>query len=121
MENRFSRLKPREFEELIRELFIKMGYNASLTPYISDFGADIIAKKEMDVIVIQVKKYKPDHKVGRVDVQKVLGSTFKYKANKAILITTSSFTDEAREQARDAPIELWDYYTLIEKIEKYLL
>jgi len=121
MKNRFSRLKPREFEKLIRELFVKMGYEASLTPYTADFGADVVAKKGTDTIVIQVKKYSRENKVGSPEVQRLLGSMFKYKANKAIFVTTSEFTEEAREQARDAPIELWDYTVLNEKIEQHLL
>ena len=121
MKNRFRRLKPREFEELIRKLFVKMGYKTSLTPYTADFGADIIAKKGKNTIVIQVKKYNSKNKVGSPDVQRLLGSIFKYKANKAIFITTSDFTEEAREQARNAPIELWNHAMLTKKIEQYLL
>lgn len=121
MRNGFSKLKPREFEKLIRELFVKIGYEASLTPYTADFGADVVARKGTDTIVIQVKKYGRGNRVGSPEVQRLLGSMFKYKANKAIFVTTSEFTDEAQEQARGAPIELWNYTILNEKIEQYLL
>jgi low affinity Fe/Cu permease len=121
MKNRFSRLKPREFEKLIRELFVKMGYETHLTPYTADFGADIVVKRGSDTIVIQVKKYSRENRVGSPEVQRLLGSMFKYEANKAIFITTSDFTDEAREQSKGAPIELWNHTILNEKIEQYLL
>jgi len=121
LKNRFQRLKPREFEELVANLFIKMGYNATLSQHVGDYGVDVLAEKGPDRIAIQVKRYAPDNKVGSPDVQKVLGSMFRYNANKAILITTSDFTEAAKEQARNAPIELWNYRILSEKIEKYLL
>jgi len=105
----------------MRELFVKMGYVTHLTPYIADFGADIVAKKGSDTIVIQVKKYSQENKVGSPEVQRLLGSMYKYEANKAIFITTSDFTEEAQEQARGAPIELWNYTMLNKKIEEYLL
>lgn len=121
IKNRFRILKPREFERLIMKLFVNMGYETRLTPYIADFGADLIVKKGTDTIVVQVKKYGSKHKVGSPEVQKLLGSMFKYKANKAIFITTSDFTKEARQQARYAPIKLWNYTVLTEKMERYLL
>ena len=47
---------------------------------------------------------------GNRDVQRLLGAMQlrKVKANKAILITTSDFTVQAVEQAKETPIELWD-------------
>ena len=42
MKNNFARLKPRESERLIAELFTKMGYQVGLTPKTADFGADIV-------------------------------------------------------------------------------
>ena len=121
MENHFQRMPPREFEKLINRLFLAMGYSSILSQHVGDYGADIVAEKGGDRIAVQVKRYAADNKVGSPDVQIVLGSMFKYKANKAILVTTSDFTDAARKQARDAPIELWNYRMLCEKIEKYLL
>ncbi|RLG91394.1 MAG: hypothetical protein DRO36_04315 [Candidatus Hecatellales archaeon] len=46
---------------------------------------------------------------------------WKYKANKSILITTSDFTILAQEQAKEAPIELWNRKVLFNLIEKYML
>lgn len=46
---------------------------------------------------------------------------WKYKANKAIFVTTSDYSDYAYEQARGAPIELWNYEKLCNMIEKFIL
>ena len=39
-------MKPREYEEYIRELFNKQGYTTELTPQIGDYGIDILPQKE---------------------------------------------------------------------------
>jgi restriction system protein len=83
-----------------------MGYETQLTAKTADYGADIVAKKGEDTFVIQVKRYSYANKVGNRDIQRLLGSMWKYKANKAIFVTSSDFTDFAYEQAVGAPIEL---------------
>jgi len=75
----------------------------------------VIAKKDDEVIVVQVKKYAAENKVGAPDVQKLLGSMWKYKATRAIFITTSDFTQAARAQTANAPIELWNGRKLYEE------
>jgi len=85
-----------------------MGYDASLTSKTGDFGADIIAKKDKDTVVIEVKKYDKNNKVGAGEIQEFLGSMWIYNAQKAIFITTSDFTNHAKAQATNAPIELWN-------------
>ena len=107
MQNDFADLSPREFEEFIAELFTKMGFQVEITPYVKDFGADFIAKRGEDTVLVQVKKYARGHNVGATEVQQTLGAMWKHKANKSILVTTSDFTVEAEEQAKEAPIELW--------------
>jgi len=119
---RFSKLdnlSPREFEELVGELFKRMGFQVELGPYVKDFGADIIARKGENTYLVQVKKY-ANQPVGAQIVQQALGSTYKHSANRVILITTSYFTLEAKEQARKAPIELWEREDLRKMIEQYM-
>jgi restriction system protein len=121
MQNNFEDLSPREFEEFIAKLFRVMGYQVELTPQVRDLGADIVARKGGDTIVVQVKKYSVGHNVSNREVQQTLGSMWKFKANKSVIITTSDFTVLAQEQAKGAPIELWNRETLFNLIEKYLL
>ena len=99
-----------------------MGYETEVTSKTGDFGIDIIAKDEKDVIAIQTKKYAKGNNVGNRDVQRLLGAMQlrQVKANKAILITTSDFTFQATEQAKEAPIELWDGNYISSLLRKYL-
>lgn len=112
---------PFEFENFVSLLFQKMGYQTSVTRKTGDYGIDVIAKKDGLRIGIQCKKNSPQNLVGNRVVRDTLGSMDKYKLNECILITTSDFTPQAKEQARDAPIELWNRAELEEKIKKYLL
>jgi len=115
----FMDRSPHEFEDFIAELFTRMDYSTERTPLTSDYGADVIAKKGKEVIAIQVKRNKPGNDVGVKDVNQVLGSMYRYKADKAIVITTSDFTSAARKLATTAPVNLWNRTKLYEMIERY--
>jgi large-conductance mechanosensitive channel len=117
----FKNMTPFEFEEFIAKLFRKMGYDAHTTTKTGDYGIDVIAKKDGKKIGIQCKQNKIGNNVGNVVVQSTLGSMWKIKADKSIIITTSDFTTQAEEQAKEAPIELWDRHYLKEIVEKYFM
>jgi len=121
LKNDFKNVSPLGFEKLTAKLFRNKGYKTKLTKGGGDFGTDVVARKGEDRIAIQCKKYKRGNKVGSKDVQKALGSMWKYDANKAIIITSSNFTKPAIEQARKAPIELWDSRKLKEEIRKHII
>jgi Ca2+/Na+ antiporter len=121
LSNSFADYTPREFEKFVCDLFRKMGYNAELTPSTGDYGVDVVAQKDGNTVAIQVKKYKEGNMVGAQMVQQTLGAMWKVKADQSIIITTSGFTVYAQEQAREAPIELWDKRTLHEIVRKYMM
>ena len=50
-------MKPREYEEYIRELFNKQGYTTRINSTSGDYGIDIFATKGREKIAIQVKMY----------------------------------------------------------------
>jgi len=114
-------MSPYEFENYISTLFQKMGYKTRTTKASRDFGVDVIARKEEDIVAVQVKKYK-DCPVGNKEIQMLLGAMQmrKIRANRSIIITTSRFTKNALEQADGCPIELWDGKKLNKVIEKYV-
>jgi hypothetical protein len=117
LDNNFRKLSPHEFEKATADLFKKLTYEVELLPFIGDYGADLIVKKDDNIILVQCKKYGGKNRVGAPDVQRTLGSMHRYNANKAILVTTSDFTRQARIQASNAPIELWNKRKLREQYE----
>jgi len=120
----FTLMSPFDFENFVAKLFTAIGYKTELTNKIGgDYGVDVIAKKDEEIIVIQCKKYHESNYVGNREVQMLLGAMQLkgLKANKGILITTSNFTKQARLQAEDNPIELWDKEFLHATVKKYLI
>ncbi len=95
-----------EFEYFLCTYFKELGYKAKTTPMVNDYGADVIAYKEGEKIVIQAKRYKKN--VGIKAVQEVIGAKQYYKADKAMVITSSYFTPNAKNLAQSGNVELWD-------------
>jgi restriction system protein len=95
---------PSLFEKLVVELLLKMGYGGSRQDAgkaigrSGDEGIDGIIKEDrlgLDIIYIQAKRW--EAVVGRPEVQKFAGALQGQRAKKGIMITTSSFSIEARE------------------------
>ncbi len=120
LNNNFADLSPYQFEEFIAKLFVEMGYDAKKTPSTGDFGADVIAKRGDETVLIEVKKYAEGNNVTPKEVQRTLGSLWKHKADKAVFITTSDFTVRAKEIEKEAPIELWNKKILHQMVRRFL-
>jgi len=122
LNNNFVNFSPYEFEEKIAKLFRKMGYNARTTQASGDFGIDVIAVKDGKKIGIQVKRYNQNNTVGVKPVMNTIGALSYYDADRAIFITSSSFTRAAEKFGeRCDEIELWNGYILKSKFREYYL
>jgi restriction system protein len=95
---------PTFFEQLVVELLIAMGYGGSKKDAgkaigrSRDGGIDGIINEDklgMDVIYVQAKRW--ERTVGSPDVQAFSGSLDGQKARKGVMITTSQFSQEARD------------------------
>jgi restriction system protein len=93
---------PRQFEKVVVELLVSMGYGGSLKDAgkavgkSGDEGIDGIIKEDrlgLDTIYIQAKKW--EGTVGRPEIQKFAGALQGQRARKGIFITTSDFSKEA--------------------------
>jgi restriction system protein len=103
---RIKKCSPGFFERLVVDLIVAMGYGGSRADAgqavgkAGDGGIDGVVKEDplgLDVIYLQAKRW--ENTVGRPEVQKFAGALQGQKARKGILITTSSFTKEARDFA----------------------
>jgi restriction system protein len=95
---------PAFFERLVVELLVRMGYGGSIREAgqavgrSGDGGVDGIIKEDrlgLDVIYIQAKRW--ENSVGSPEVHKFVGALAQRHARKGVMITTSSFTKDARE------------------------
>ena len=102
----------RQFEEYIGTLFEKQGYRVTYTPATGDFGADLILKKEREVVVVQAKRYKSS--VGIAAVQEVIPAVKMYKANAAWVVSNSYYTKAAMKLAKSNHVRMIDRDQLIQ-------
>lgn len=107
-----------EFESYIADLFEAKDYSAKVTKGAGDQGADIVAEKGLEKVVIQAKRY--SGKVSNSAVQEVVASKDHYSADRGIVITNSKFTSSAKELANSNEIELWEGDKLKRQIKRYL-
>ena len=101
---RVKSVSPRFFERLVVDLLVAMGYGGSrkdagqAVGQSGDGGIDGIIKEDrlgLDVVYVQAKRW--DGTVGRPVVQAFAGSLEGQRARKGVLITTSQFSQDARE------------------------
>jgi HJR/Mrr/RecB family endonuclease len=92
-------LVPRQFEELVAELFQKDGYNVSLTKQTHDGGKDlfIVENKRLGnfIYYVECKKFSPHIPVGVRLVRELYGTVIADRVTAGLLVTSSYFSKEA--------------------------
>jgi restriction system protein len=112
---------PAFFEQLVVDLLLKMGYGGTRKDVgqaigrSGDGGIDGIIKEDrlgLDTVYVQAKHW--EGTVGRPEIQKFVGALAGQKARRGVFITTSDFSDAARQYAEsiDSKIVLIDGQTL---------
>ena len=98
---------PDFFERLVVQLLIAMGYGGSAVEAgkalgkSGDGGVDGVIDQDalgLDQIYVQAKRY-TDSKVSSGEIRDFFGSLDRFKANKGLFVTTSTFSPAARETA----------------------
>ena len=103
-----------EFERYLADLLRKRGYtNIQLTEKY-DLGVDIIAKKDGVTWGIQAKRYNSPVKAEAV--RQAYTALARYKCDRAMVITNSTYSNPARMLAKDNQIPLIDRESLSEWI-----
>jgi restriction system protein len=114
-------LTPVEFENLIGNLFSKMGLETRQTQLSRDGGVDVVAFDKRAIlggkVVIQAKRYR--NTVGVSAVRDLYGTMMNEGANKGILVSTAGYGAAAFNFATDKPIELIDGGGLLYLLEHH--
>ncbi len=113
--NIVDKMTGEEFEEFLELHFKKEGYKTHLTPKTGDYGADLVVKKGREKIVVQAKRW--NQNVGVEAVQQAVASIKYYKAHRAMVITNSSFTENARNLAKANNVTLIDRKDILKLTE----
>lgn len=106
-----------EFEYFCSEILDEAGWLSNVLPGSGDHGADIIAETDGISIAIQCKKYsKP---VGNTPVQEITAARKHYNADKACVVTNSTYTKGAQTLAKSNDVVLL-HYTDLPKLVEYV-
>lgn len=114
--NEIDMMNGREFEIYLENLFIKHKYYVERTQYSGDYGADLILHRDGIKTIVQAKRW--ENKIGVKGVQEVVAAKGHYQGDKALLITNSYLTRQARSLAKSNGVEVWDRDKLLKVIAK---
>ena len=112
-------ITPRQFEELVCELFERKGYNVRLTKQTRDGGKDIIILNNSILgdlmIYAECKRYSQKHPVNVGLVRELYGTIEADRATAGIMVTTSYFSKDARrfQEKIKGRMNLIDYSELM--------
>lgn len=99
---------PTGFEHLCAEILQNLGGHVRITPPVKDGGYDLDIWYQSHRYLAECKCYMPENKIGRPHLQKLVGANAVEHADGLIFITTSSYTDDAKEYARQVGMRLVD-------------
>ena len=102
------------FERFLAALFSKLGYRVERTRARGDYGADLVVERDGERMVVQAKRW--SKKVGVKAVQEANAAPAMYSCSRALVVTNSRFTPQAKELARANRVELWDRDVLIDRM-----
>jgi ribosomal protein S27E len=109
-----------DFEYFVRDLWRLRGFKASVTQSSNDRGIDVIAEKEDPFYqkhLIQAKRYSENNRIGGPDIQQY--SSLKHQEDNTdavVIVTTGSFTSQARHRAKELNVKLVNYIGLYDLI-----
>ncbi len=117
-------ISPRKFEELVAYIMEKHGYEVTLTQQSRDGGIDIFALKNEGfgniLTIVDCKKYSETNPVGIAAVRGMYGTLQIESASHGMIATTSRFTRDATELAREYKyqLSLKDHADILRWIQK---
>jgi len=100
-------LSPAEFEEWVAARYRELGYRVRLTGGGGDHGADLLAEKPGELVIIQCKRYRTTV-VSESMLRDLYGAMHDFGAGSACLVTTGRLTRAARAWIEGKPIAVWD-------------
>ena len=104
--NELTNLSPAEFERVVAETYRTFGNRVDIVAAQGDHGIDLIVHSPKgEKYVVQCKKWKG--KVGEPIVRDFYGAMQHENAVEGSIVTTGTFTPQAREWAKDKPIRLF--------------
>lgn len=115
--NEINQMSSSEFEALLSHLFKQQGYQVKRIPKSDEIDAELLLKKEYDVIVVQAKRRSLE--IDDSAVNGLVLAAEKYNANKKWIITNSYYTSDAILQAHLKSVALLNRNDLLQMLKAY--
>lgn len=110
----------REYELFCADELKKYGFrNIEMTKASGDYGVDIVCEKKGERWAVQCKYYSSH--VGVAAIQQATAGKAMYGCDRAMIITNSGFTAQAKELALKNDVELWKGLEPRENVGKIFL
>ena len=110
-------LSPAEFEQLVGETYRSFGYRVEVVAAQGDHGVDLMLYgSNGEKRIVQCKNWKG--RVGEPIVRDFYGAMQHEGAVEGALVTSGTFTRQAREWARGKPIQLYDGESFLGVLER---
>ncbi len=112
--SRLREADPAFFEQAVVDVLLAMGYGGSeqrgkRIGGTGDGGVDGVIDQDtlgLDQIYVQAKRYGAANNVGREAINAFVGALHGFGASRGVFITSSDFTQHAREYARQVPTRI---------------
>jgi len=124
LRRRLHRMDPYDFEKFVGDVWELLGWNTRVVGEPGDRGIDVIATSDDDEKqLIQVKRYGPNTTVGSPEVQQYASLRIQEEnVNQVAIVTTGSFSSQARDLAPELQVILIngeDLLGILDEIEAY--
>lgn len=114
-------LGPCAFEDIVTEMFQRLGYEASRTAYSNDGGYDIRIVKNGHAEIVECKRYAAGNLVGRPTLQRFRSAMLDQGVTSGYFITTSGYSKQAMaypQSISDLTMILIDGARLVEMMKQ---
>lgn len=102
-------IDPIMFEKLTMAIFETFGFKGRITPASGDHGIDIVLENPFGkIFCVQCKRYASGQLVSPREVREFLGAMTYIRASEGYFVTTSRFSAQCCEFARNFPLHLID-------------
>lgn len=96
---------PKKLKRYVSKEWRRRGYDTEISEKEPEY-VDVLAESGDEKIAISVRRRQEDNKVSRNAVERFSRSANELDANRAIMVSSSYFTEPAREKAEDSGIKL---------------
>jgi restriction system protein len=113
-------INPYECERFVAKIWEQRGYDTTVRSGSGDRGIDVVAEYGSEKVLIQVKRYGRENKVGSQTVRKYATLYQQVDdADQVMIVSSGFFTSEAEQLASNLDIEAVDVNNLFRTVESY--